>query len=194
MKKFLFLLLVGSFLIWNPALAQAEEATDDDRLPPEKAHIIYDKLLTPEKPVTMAPTVKQTTAEKQEKEPMPEEIAKVLRQQGIALRGQNGQWQFVHEGLQFYLLIDTKNNRLRLMTPVAKLDTLRKNPDFIEVDLLQKMLKSNYLATGDTRLCMNKQVLWAAFLHPFDSLSERDLLSALDQLVEVAKKTHGDLG
>jgi hypothetical protein len=100
-----------------------------------------------------------------------------------------GRWQFLHEGMQIFLLIDSEHNRIRLVTPLTRLDLHRSNPDFNEVELLQKLLKANYLATGDVRLCLNNHVIWAAFLHPLDSLTERDLLSALGQMVEVARRS-----
>lgn len=75
------------------------------------------------------------------------------------------------------------------MTPLARLDILRQKTDFNEINLLQMMMSANYLATGDVRLCTNRHIIWAVFLHPLDSLTKRDFVNALQQLAEIAKNT-----
>ena len=94
--------------------------------------------------------------------------------------------------MQVFLLVDSEGNRLRLVTPLARLGLLRQDPGFVEVELLRKLLTANYLSTGDVRLCLNRHIVWAAFFHPLDTLTERDLLSALAQLVRVARETRRD--
>jgi hypothetical protein len=69
------------------------------------------------------------------------------------------------------------------------MDLLRLSEDFVEVSLLQKLMKANYLATGYTRFSLNKEVLWLSYLHPLNTLTPRDFLAALDQLTSVAHKT-----
>ncbi len=188
-------LILTCFLILLPSAAQAEKRSESDSLPPEKTRIIYETLLTPEGsgektpvPVEAAPPPETRRAGMGA-----DKIADILRGRGIELRGKPGSWQFLNGGRQTFLFTDGEHNRMRLMTPLARLDMLRRDAEFSEVELLQKMMKANYLATGDVRLCMNKHVLWAAFLHPLDSLTERDLLSALGQLSETARKTSGGI-
>lgn len=188
-------LILTCFLILLPSAVQAEKRSESDSLPPEMTRIIYETLLTPEGsgektpvPVEAAPPPGTKRAGM-----TVEKIADILRGRGIELRGKPGSWQFLNEGRQTFLFTDGEHNRMRLMTPLARLDMLRRDAEFSEIELLQKMMKANYLATGDVRLCMNKHVLWAAFLHPLDSLTERDLLSALGQLSETARKTSGGI-
>lgn len=168
--------------------AQAAEKSENDTLPPEKTQIIYDTLLPSKKS-------KHEESKKGENIPRPdmtvERVSEILREKNITLQGKSGRWQFSYEGMQVFLIADSKNNRVRVMTPLARLDMLRREPDFSEVELLQDMMRANYLATGDVRLCMNKHIVWAAFLRPLDSLAERDLAGALEQLAETARKTRG---
>ena len=189
------LLLTCALLLFS-SLATAEEMSERDSLPPEKTTIIYE---------TLAPTHQANNGQSELKGEAPpqqpaasdakmtaERTAEILRQHDIALQGQTGHWQFLYEDMQVFLLIDAEHNRLRLLTPLARLDVLREESDFREAELLRELLKANYSATGDARLCLNKNIIWAAFLHPSDTLTESDLLSALNQLVEVAKRARGE--
>lgn len=195
--RFYWLVLIAGFLLLSLSVAEAEEASESGSLPPEKTRIIYETLLP-------AGLGNRTSPEPQgEVPPQPavdgarmtgDTMAEILRQRNIALQGESGHWQFLHNGIQFFLLVDAEHNRMRLMAPLARLDAFRQDADFSEVDLLQRMLRANYLATGDVRLCLNKHVLWAAFLHPLDSLTKRDFLSALDQTATVAQQIRGGAG
>lgn len=189
------LLLIASVLLMSPSAASGEKASDQKPLPPEKTRIIYETLLAPEDDAATPagakeePSARPSSADARGAGMTPERVAEILGERDIALHGDVGHWQFLHEGMQIFLLIDSERNRIRLVTPLTRLDLHRSNPDFSEVELLQKLLKANYLATGDVRLCLNNHVVWAAFLHPLDSLTERDLLSALGQMVEVARRS-----
>jgi hypothetical protein len=182
-------LTVGALFAPFPAGVVAARETKSESLPPEKTQMIYDTLLPKEgsgsegRGDASRPKTTKMTAEK---------IAEILREKGIEFTGESGQWEFFHEGMQVFLLTDTENNRVRVMTPLARLDLLRGEPGFSEIELLQEMMRANYLATGDTRLCMNKHIIWAAYLHPLDSLTAHELWSALEQLTETARRTRGD--
>ena len=181
----LFLLLVSG--------ARAEEGSENKPLPPEKTQVIYDTLLPRE---GVEPGDSETGSEKAKRESAAgmtaEKMAQALRARGIEVRGELLRRQFVYADTQFFLLTEPEQNRMRLLSPLARLDTLRRDPDFNEVELLQELLKANYLATGDARFCVHRNIIWAAFLHPLDTLTERDLISALDQLADTARKVHAD--
>ncbi len=189
------LLLIAGVLLASPIAASAETGSDQKPLPPEKTHIIYNTLLAPEQDAATPsgakeePSAQPPTADASAAGMTPEKVADILGKRGITLQGEVGRWQFLYEGMQIFLLIDSEHNRIRLVTPLTRLDLLRSDPDFNEVELLQKLLKADYLATGDVRFCLNNHVVWVAFLHPLDSLTERDLLSALGQMVEVARRS-----
>lgn len=195
MKSCRVLIFAGLFFVLFVSGAKAKEGSESKSLPPEKTQMIYDTLLPKEGGEAAGSETKDETAE-----PAPgaagmtaERLAEVLREHDIDIQGKPLSLQFLHKGMQVFLLADPQHNRMRLLSPLARLDMLRRDPDFNEVELLQKMLKANYLATGDVRLCVNRHIIWAAFLHPLDSLTERDLMSALDQLAETARKTRGDI-
>jgi len=177
------LCLVFTLFLFGTAAAQDAR---DDSLPPEKTQMIYDTLLPmkteiPAEPAGMEAAPQPGTAAGR--------MEDILTGKGIELRGESGQWWFFYDETQMFLLTDFANNRVRIMTPLARLDAFRQDADFNEIELLRQMMKANYLATHDVRLCMNKNIIWAAFLHPLDSLTDRDLVAALKQLADAARKT-----
>jgi len=187
--NFFRVVVVSAALVMCCSGLAAPQEHEADSLPPEKTQLIYDTLL-PKEGDEYGKSHKEDSSDAQM---TAQKIASILREKDIDLKGKTGQWQFFHEGMQVFLLTDSDSNRVRMMTPLAKLDQLRQDPSFSEIDLLQRMMRANYLATGDVRLCMNRHILWAAFLHPLDSLTERDLVGALGQLTETVKKTRNDI-
>ncbi len=191
---FLGALTVGALFALPPSGAIAARETERDSLPPEKTQMIYDTLLPKEGSDSKVWGRDESDASRPKTTKMTaERIAEILRENGVEFTGESGQWEFFHDGIQIFLLTDTENNRVRLMTPLARLDLLRHEPGFSEIELLQEMMRANYLATGDTRLCMNKHIIWAAYLHPLDSLTAHELLGALEQLTETARRTRGSI-
>jgi len=199
------LLLIAGVFSTLVSAARAEQGSENASLPPEKVSIIYENLLTPEGDASSpsAAIGEATTQEALSTAASPEKshecmtmqrVVEILQGKNAKLQGEDGHWQFVHDGMQIFLLVDADRNRIRLVTPLARLDALRQAPGFVEVDLLRKLLKANYLPTGDVRLCLNREIVWAAFLHSLDTLDERDLLSALEQLVRVARETREHTG
>jgi len=174
-------LIVTVFLLLPFSRATAGEKTDSDVLPPEKTQIIYETLLPKEAEEAGESATENAAAQSALRAgTTPEKMAQILRDHDIEPMGNAGRRQFIHEGMQMFLLADPQHNRMRLMSPLARLDLLRRE-------------KANYLATGDVRLCVNNHIIWAAFLHPLDSLTERDFMSALGQLAETAQKTRGEI-
>jgi hypothetical protein len=195
MKLSQWLMIAVVLSLLSAPMADAEDTTKSDSLSPEKTKIIYDTLLPSGKAAKKSSKSKngvspQASSSRTRHAAMTvERVLKILKERDITSQGKSGQWEFSYEGRQVFLLADSEHNRIRLVTPVVRLDLLRQNADFKEVELLQEMLASDYLATGDVRFCLNNHIIWVAFLHPLDSLNERDLLNALEQLVEVAQKT-----
>jgi len=184
MKLFPGVTMSVVFVLYFFSAATAQESGTNS-LPPEKTQMIYDTLLPGQEDEHQKPEMEDAPAATM----TGRRFVEILRGKDIDLQERAGQWQFFYEGMQVFLLVDSRSNRIRMLTPLAELEHLRQHPDFSEIELLQKMMRANYLATGDTRLCMNRHILWAAFLHPLDSLTERDFVDALRQLTETVRKT-----
>ena len=161
---------------------------ENDALSPEKAQLIYKAFIPAEKPPAKEkPAASALAAEKTDQQV--QRIAKIMHKRHIKLLGQPGLWEFEYQGRQIFLLIDESAGMACLITPVAALDKLRAKPDFDEPQLFEKLLKANYMLTQEVRFALNRKIIWVTYVHPVDSLVERDIARALDRLVETAART-----
>ena len=80
------------------------------------------------------------------------------------------------------VLTDESHNRMRVIAPAAEVKQ-------IDPEVLMKMMEANFVAALDARYAVFKGIVWAAFIHPLDSLSERDLISGLKQVTALVKNT-----
>lgn len=106
----------------------------------------------------------------------------IMRRLVPGVKGQDGFWEMVVEGVEVTVIASSDHNRMRVIAPVASADQL-------EPQVLHRMMEANFTSALDVRYAIFQGVVWAAFLHPLDSLTERDLRSALYQVVTLVKTT-----
>jgi len=106
----------------------------------------------------------------------------ILREETNNLRRINRrQWRFQIQGRSLILVADEDSNRMRLMTPIKSAEALSSDEFF-------NMMIANYHTALDARYAINQQgIVVALFLHPLASLQEKDLLSALRQVTQLAE-------
>jgi len=75
---------------------------------------------------------------------------------------------------------DEKNNRMRILTPIAP-STL------LDEDILMRMAQANYDSVLDVRYAVADDLLWSVFIHPLGSLQQEDFISAIAQVVTSAE-------
>ena len=109
-------------------------------------------------------------------------LGQILKAEVPEVRGRDGFWEMVIEGVTVTVIADQAHNRMRVMAPVA-------NADQVDATVLHRMLEANFSSAIDARYAIFKDVVWAAFLHPLDSLTARELLSALNQVATLVKTT-----
>lgn len=97
---------------------------------------------------------------------------------------QLGFWKFEVGDSLVFVITDQSHNRMRIMTPVAELDSLSS-------EQLQVLLAANFDRALDARYCGNDSVLWSAFLHPLAELRSHQFLDALSQVVTLSKNFGG---
>lgn len=125
------------------------------------------------------PAAAQSSGENLELEPMTgNKLDAILRAQVPELQGSNGRWQFVVNEIPLIVLADSRANRMRIVAPVAKVRDL-------EPEQIQSILIANFHTTLDGRYAVNRDSVIATYVHPLDSLQERDLLSALNQVLSL---------
>ena len=104
----------------------------------------------------------------------------ILRRVEPGVKGGDGRWQMMREGVPLLVLTDEPHNRMRIIAPAAEIKDVNR-------DRLMRMTEANFATALDARYAAFKGVMWAAFIHPLDSLRERDLLSALQQVINLVK-------
>lgn len=109
-------------------------------------------------------------------------LGRILKRATPDIKGQEGSWELVMEGMKVMVIADQEHNRMRVIVPVA--DAGQVTPE-----VLRRMMEANFTSALDVRYAMFQGVVWAAFLHPLDSLTERELRSALNQVVTLVKTT-----
>lgn len=93
-------------------------------------------------------------------------------------QGRPGFWTFTVDGRPVAVITDEKAGRMRIISAVAKTDTLPP-------DRLHRLMQANFDSTLDARYAIAKGTLWSAFVHPLAALSDTLFLSALGQVVNL---------
>ncbi len=122
------------------------------------------KELTPEQPMTNAV------------------LEKVLQGVQPGVKGGDGRWLMVRQGIALLIFTDEFHNRLTMIAPAAEVKNVNR-------DMLMRMIEANFVSALDVRYAAFGGIIWAMFIHPLDSVHERDLLSALQQVVTLVKTT-----
>lgn len=92
---------------------------------------------------------------------------------------QPGFWKFKFREHLVLVITDESHNRMRIMAPVAELDSIAKE-DY------KVLLAANFDRALDARYCSNENMLWSAFIHPLRELGGEQFLDALKQVVTLA--------
>ncbi len=109
-------------------------------------------------------------------------LGRILKRAAPDVKGQEGSWELVMEGTKVMVMANQGHNRMRVIAPAA--DAGQVTPE-----VLRRMMEANFTSALDVRYAMFQGVVWAAFLHPLDSLTEREFRSALNQVVTLVKTT-----
>ncbi|MGR8919196.1 MAG: type III secretion system chaperone [Gammaproteobacteria bacterium] len=106
-------------------------------------------------------------------------IAAVIERLGIEAVGAAGQWRLVVDGRALMIITDEKHDRMRIMGHVTAAEAL-------DEALLTRTMQANFDTALDARYAIARNTLWSVFVHPLSTLSERDFLLGLGQVVNLA--------
>lgn len=109
-------------------------------------------------------------------------LERILKTVEPNIKGGNGQWQIVRDGVPVMILTDESHNRMRVIAPAAEVKD-------VDQQILMRMMEANFATALDVRYAVFQGIVWAAFIHPLDSLRERDLVSGLQQVITLVKTT-----
>lgn len=94
-----------------------------------------------------------------------------------------GQWAFQYQGRAAYIMTDDRPgiDRMRVMALITD------DPARIDAVSPERLLAANCHEALDARFCYEGDgSLWAAFIHPLSTLTERDLISGMKQVTHLA--------
>ncbi len=109
-------------------------------------------------------------------------LERILKSAEPSTKGSNGRWEMVRDSVPVMVLTDESHNRIRVVAPAADVKQ-------VDQQVLMKMMEANFASALDARYAIFGSIVWATFIHPLDSLRERDLISALRQVTTLVKTT-----
>lgn len=113
-----------------------------------------------------------------------QDLDNIIRSTCNLTEGALGHWKFEINEVGFMCMTDENFNRMRIISPIIKLD------DIGEQELLECM-EANFHTALDARYATSDGVLWAAFIHPLNELTEAQVMDAISQ-VHSCVKTFGN--
>ena len=104
----------------------------------------------------------------------------VVRRCSEETRGERGVVEFSQEGVAMACISDPRADRMRIIAPIAELEGLDES-------VLHAMLDANFHSALDARYATSDGIVYAAYLHPLSTLTEDELVSAIDQVAELVR-------
>ena len=96
-----------------------------------------------------------------------------------SVKGYPGYWEVVHKERELLCLTDETNNRMRIITPIIEQGALSE-------ELLLDTLTANFHAALDVKYALSQGYLWSVYIHPLKELSDYEVESAVEQVVNAA--------
>ena len=106
-------------------------------------------------------------------------LAELIKRLDKNVKGKAGYWTFNIEGKTLHVLTDEKANRMRIISPVGKSAALTKKN-------LYRLMQANFDSALDARYSIAKDIVWSTYLHPLASLTDKEFIVAVGQVVNLA--------
>jgi hypothetical protein len=109
-------------------------------------------------------------------------LEQILKTLEPSIKGKKGRWQFARDGIPLMVLTDESGNRMRIVAPIT---------GTVDATLytLLRMMEANFVTALDARYALFQGMIWVTYVHPLDSLRERDFLAGLQQVITLVKTT-----
>ncbi|CAA0081649.1 Uncharacterised protein [BD1-7 clade bacterium] len=99
--------------------------------------------------------------------------------------GSEGVVRFLYDDITMYLISDDHHNRMRLVAPIAEYDKLER----YEIDA---MMESNFQSALDARYATSDGILYAAYIHPLNELTQLQIREGLSQVASLTSTFGSD--
>lgn len=145
-----------------PVEAPSEALPSPDSPLPEDEFLLEEE--APAAPVEINPEVTAVLEQM-------DEVIKAL--DAKAMRTGNS-WQFTLKERVMLVVTDVTAERMRIITPIALIAEL---PD----GAMARLMQANFDTALDARYAVAQDLVWGAFIHPLDTLTQRDFASGILQ-------------
>jgi hypothetical protein len=109
------------------------------------------------------------------------EIAAILEQMDAVIKAIDSKairtgnsWQFTLQERAMLVVTDTSAARMRIITPIALIDDLPEGA-------MERLMQANFDTALDARYAVAQNLVWGAFIHPLDTLTQRDFAAGILQ-------------
>ena len=107
-------------------------------------------------------------------------LGEVLESVSDTIRNDNNIWEFYVSEVIMICITDEASNRMRIIAPIADMKD-------VSVDMVNDAMEANFHSALDVRYCISDNLMWAAFMHPYQELDEDMVLEALSQLYNAVR-------
>lgn len=107
-------------------------------------------------------------------------LDELIKRIGSDIEGKLGYWRFMIADQWITVVTDQNADRMRIIVPVAKLEVLDK-------EQLLRLMQANFDSALDARYAIANEIVWSAFIHPLASLQEKEFLSGVGQVINLAQ-------
>jgi hypothetical protein len=146
--------------ILTPATVHAQDA---DPAPPAAE----EEFLLDEAPAAPAEVSPEITA-------VLEQMDDVIKALDSKATRTGNSWQFTLEERVMLVVTDATAARMRIITPIALIAELPEGA-------MQRLMQANFDTALDARYAVAQDLVWGAFLHPLDTLTQRDFAAGILQ-------------
>lgn len=108
-----------------------------------------------------------------------ERLGALIQRLDPEAEGRPGFWRLTVRDREVLVITDERADRMRVIASVARADAL-------EPELLYRLMQANFDTALDARYAIARGTLWSAYIHPFGVLDDRQFVSGLAQVVNLA--------
>ncbi|MEL6179829.1 MAG: hypothetical protein AAFS10_12795 [Myxococcota bacterium] len=108
-------------------------------------------------------------------------LDQLLRSEAVGpVNGDDGVWEFVHNGVRMACLANADHDRMRLIAPILPVEQLT-------IAQVAQMMEANFHTALDARYATSNGILYATYIHPLSPLTDQQVRSALHQVASLAR-------
>ncbi|MFV1997999.1 MAG: type III secretion system chaperone [Acidiferrobacterales bacterium] len=112
-------------------------------------------------------------------------LGKIIKRLDTKATGQPGYWKLSIDGVKLIVITDERADRMRIIAPITSAQSLSTKK-------LYRLMQANFDTALDARYSIAKSVLWSTFIHPLKSLSDREFISGIGQVVNLGQTYGGN--